>query len=112
MLPTVYEEGGCQQIGDWCVLVVSLKTRSDVLLGLKFTAESAANPAQRGNLSAAGAPKDLKEYSSVYPNHPKQKKESKEKNKGIGNTRFGNRCPPQERPKEEYFEQSNWRQYW
>jgi hypothetical protein len=66
---------------------------------LKFTAESAANPAQRKNLSAAGATKVQKEDSSVYPNHPKQKTESKEKNKGRGNTRFANRCPPKAQPK-------------
>ena len=70
---------------------LSLKTRSDVLLGLKFTAESAENPAQRGNLSAAGATKDQKEDSNVIPIHPKQKTESKTKTKGSVNTRFENR---------------------
>jgi hypothetical protein len=66
---------------------------------LKFTAESAANPAQRGNLSAAGATKDQQEDSNVIPIHSKQKRERKEKTKGSVNTRIENRCPPQEPPK-------------
>jgi hypothetical protein len=42
-------------------------------------------------LSAAGATKDQKEDSNVYPNHPKQKKERNERTKGSVFKQFENR---------------------